>query len=64
MKGTPIGSALLMALLLVVSACGGASWSYFTLIKKLRAQRYDLAIDVSGSRGAQTFWLKNPSCLC
>jgi heptosyltransferase III len=28
------------------------SWSYFTLIKKLRAQRYDLAIDVSGSSAA------------
>ena len=28
------------------------TWSYFTLIRKLRAQRYDLAIDVSGSSAA------------
>lgn len=27
-------------------------WSYFTLIKQLRAHRYDLAIDVSGSSAA------------
>jgi heptosyltransferase-3 len=29
-----------------------ASWSYFTLIKELRARRYDLAMDVSGSSAA------------
>jgi heptosyltransferase-3 len=28
------------------------TWSYFTLIKKLRARRYDLAVDVSGSSAA------------
>ena len=29
-----------------------ATWSYFSLIRRLRAARYDLAVDVSGSQSA------------
>jgi heptosyltransferase-3 len=29
-----------------------ASWSYFSLLKRIRSERYDLAVDVSGSQSA------------
>jgi heptosyltransferase-3 len=55
--GPPIAKRLLQNLSLgnfyeISRSFPKVTWSYFTLIKKLRAQRYDLAVDVSGSSAA------------